>query len=174
MIVGVQVQTINAFLYQPRRSLSSRLIEWEPRHNDRLRVQFSDASEKLGPALLILYHASPSNSFPVSLGIRSLNKRNNVARLDIVLWWHNMECFQPRGSKTDRLRNLPSRGFVEYVQDSVRSPVSIAKPLEILRLLHRHDMRIFLNTPHAAHALFFDRLEAAKSSTKHSIDARTG
>src|SRR6266581_5203219 len=107
MIVGVQVQTVNPFLYKTRRSLASHLIEWKPRHNDRLRVQFSDASEKLGPALLILYHASPSNCFPVSLGVCPLNKRNNVAELYIVPGWSNMECFQPRGSKAYGLSALP-------------------------------------------------------------------
>src|SRR3989442_2980059 len=138
MIVGVKVKTDTASIYQPRRSLATRLMEWQPRHYDRLRVQFSDASEKLGPALLILYHASPSNSFPVSLGVRPLNKRNNVAKLHIVLGRCNVECFQPGGSNTHGLSTLPVLDRWNWVENDWNRDLHVSSRLDRLGLVKLH------------------------------------
>src|SRR6266568_5960438 len=145
MIVGVQVQTVNASLYKARRSLASRFIEWQSRHNDRFRVQFSDASKKFGPALLILYHASPSDSFLVSLGVRPLNKRNNVASLHIVPGRCNMECFQPGGGNAHGLSTLIVLSRWNWVENDWNRDLHVSSRLDRLGLVKLYRGRFAAN-----------------------------
>src|SRR5205807_3841532 len=56
---------------------------------------------------------------------------------------------------------------------SLGRPERIAQPLVFIRLFHRHNVRILLNTPHAPDTLVLQRLEPAKPSTKDPVDTRS-
>src|SRR5207302_6592795 len=68
--------------------------------------------------------------------------------------------------------DLPGRSLVPYRVDVLGGPERITEPLVTVRLFNRHDMRVFLDAPHAPDALVLQRLESAEAASKHPVDAR--
>src|SRR5439155_16214978 len=70
-------------------------------------------------------------------------------------------------------KTLPRRRLIPYREHCLRRPERIAQPLVFIRLFHRHNVRIFLDTPHTPNTLVLQRLEPAKPSTKNPVDTRS-